>query len=86
MSVSELSKIPEECSADKNLFLDIYKNLQLSEDMEATDTEGWSYDATATYKGKEYYVYLSVYAEMMNGDSFEIQAAKDIYKELTQKQ
>lgn len=57
----------------------IAENLEILEDtMEATDNQGYSYDAKCKYEGKEFYVYLAFESEY----TYEEQAAEQIYEDL----
>ena len=61
-----------------------YNNAHKLEDtMETTDGEGHSYDAICRYQGKEYCTYLSWDYQAFEGVSYKMQAAEDIYKQLS---
>lgn len=65
---------------------DIAKEVEILEDtMETTDGEGHSYDAICRYQGKEYCTYLSWDYQAFEGVSYKMQAAEDIYKQLSSK-
>lgn len=53
--------------------------IDFERDFEATDTEGWNLEGKVEYNGQEYFVELFGY----NEDSYELQAAKQIYKQIT---
>lgn len=53
--------------------------LDLENDFEPTDSQGYSMEGSVVYNGKEHYIYLAFECD----DSYELQTAKQIYSDLT---